>query len=86
MLGHVLSVIRTTEGQVEIVIRYGGHFGWGGRPIAVPVDAMVLLGSELEILDYTPEQLDAFPNFEAAGTVPIANDEQIRMGLAHPTH
>ena len=86
VLGHVVSVIRTKDGQVEIVIRYGSHFGWGGRPIAVPVDAMVLLGSELEILDFTPGQLNAFPSFEAAGAVPIASDEQIRMGLAHPTH
>jgi hypothetical protein len=86
VLGHVVSVIRTKDGKIEIVIRYGSHFGWGGRPIAVPANAMVLLGSELEILDFTPEQLNAFPSFEAAGTEPIGSDEQIRMGLAHPTH
>lgn len=86
VLGHVLQVIRARDGQIAIVINYGGVFGIGGRPIAVPADGMVLLGSELEILDFTPEQLDTFPRFDATGTVTIAANEQIRMGLAHPSH
>jgi hypothetical protein len=86
VLGHVIRVIRAKDGRVEIVINYGGVFGFGGRPIAVPSDGMVLLGNELEILDFTAEQLDAFPPFDPTGTVTIAADEQIRMGLAHPSH
>lgn len=86
VLGHVVRVIRAKDGAVEIVIRYGSLFGLGGRPIAVPVNAMVLLGDELEILDFTPEQLNTFPSFDAAGTVTMAANDQLLMGLAHPSH
>jgi hypothetical protein len=86
VLGHVLRVIRAKDGTVEIVIQYGGIFGWGARPIAVPAVAMALLGRELEILDFTPLQLNEFATFDATGTTTIAADDQIRMGLAHPSH
>ena len=52
---------------------YGDRFGLTGRPIAVPSDGMVLLGNELEILDFTAEQLDAFPPFDPTGTVTITD-------------
>jgi hypothetical protein len=86
VLGHVTGVVRRGNGRQEIVIRYGGFLGFGGRDIAVPIDAMVLLGDELEVLDFTPQQLNAFATFDGAGTVPLRADEVIRMGLAHPSH
>jgi hypothetical protein len=46
---------------------------------------MVLLGSELEVLDFTPQQLGAFPPYDGTGSV-LGTDEIIHMGLAHPSH
>ena len=86
ILGHVAQVVRTRDGKEAIVMDYGGWFGFGTRPIAVPTDAMVLLGSELEVLDFTPDQLRGFPSYLGAGAVPLAPDDMIRMGLAHPSH
>jgi hypothetical protein len=86
VLGHVMQVVRLDDGSERIIIRYGGWFGFGGRPIAVPIDAMVLLGDELEVLDLTPVQLNGFQTFKASGGSPLAADELIRMGLAHPSH
>ncbi len=86
VLGHVAQVVRSNEGAVEIVVEYGGLFGIGGRPIAVPADAMALLGADLEIVDLTPAQLSRLPRFDAAGSAPIALDGTIRMGLARPSH
>jgi hypothetical protein len=86
VLGRVTDVVRTGNGRQEIVMRYGGLFGVGGRSIAVPIEAMALLGYELEILDYTPRQLNAFPTFTNAGTERLASNAVIRMGLARPSH
>ncbi len=85
VLGHVVRVIRLDDGGYAIVIRYGGIFGIGGRDIAVPLDAMVLLGVELEVLDLTPDQLSRLPSYGGAGQV-LGADEIIHMGLAHPSH
>jgi hypothetical protein len=86
VLGRVTDVIRAGNQRQQIVMRYGGLFGFGGRYIAVPIEAMALLGYELEVLDYTPRQLNAFPTFTATGTERLATNDVIRMGLARPSH
>ena len=86
VLGHVGQVVRSGDGVVEVVVDYGGLFGIGARPIAVPVDAMALLGTDLEIVDFTPKQLRGFPTYDTAEATPIATDDTIRVGLARPSH
>jgi hypothetical protein len=81
----VVRVIRLDDGNPAIVIKYGGVFGFGGRDIAVPLDAMVLLGDEMEVLDLTPEQLGMLPTYDGAGRV-LDADAIIHVGLAHPSH
>jgi Glycosyl transferase family 2 len=85
VLGYVAFVIRLDDGSHAIVVEYGGLLGLGARPIAVPLQAMVLLGAELEILDFTPEQLNRFPTYAGAGRS-LGADDVINMGLAHPSH
>jgi hypothetical protein len=55
-------------------------------PIAVPVDAMVLLGQDMEIVAYTPEQLRQFPSFSSSDTTDVASNTIIKVGLAKPSH
>jgi len=86
ILGHVRAVVRDKEGAVEVVINFGGFLGFHTRPIAVPVDAMVLLGQDMEVVAFTPKQLRAFPTFSASGTTPVPNDATIKVGLAKPSH
>jgi hypothetical protein len=64
VLGHVRDLVRTSKGAIEVVVDYGGFFGFGARPIGVPVEAMVLLGQYMEIVDFTPAELDKFPPFD----------------------
>ena len=85
-LGWVRGLVRQADGTIDVVVDYGGLRGLFSRPIAVPVDAMVLLGQYLEIVDFTPAQLDAFKTFEPAGTTPVPPDSIIRVGLARPSH
>ena len=85
VLGHVAFVIRLNDGEEDIVIKFGGILGLGSRNIAVPLDAMVLLGEELEVLDLTPKQLRGFATYGGDGRM-LGDDETIQMGLAHPSH
>jgi hypothetical protein len=69
-----------------VVVDFGGFLGIRSRPIAVPVDAMVLLGQDMEIVAFTPEQLRQFPPFSPVGTTPVDSDSVIKVGLAKPSH
>ena len=86
VLGRVREVVRDSGGQILVVLDFGGFLGFASRPIAVPVDAMVLLGRDMEVVAYTPQQLRGFATFSASGTTPISNDTVIRVGLAKPSH
>ena len=86
VLGTVTQVAKTSDGKILVVIDYGGLLGFGARSIAVPVEAMALIGKDMEMLDFQPPQLDLFPTFTSAGTTPVAPDETILVALAAPSH
>ena len=86
VLGRVRRVVRDGNGQIRVVVDFGGLFGFGSRPIAVPVDAMVLLGQDMEIVAFTPKQLRQFPTFSPSGTADVPDDTIIKVGLAKPSH
>lgn len=86
VLGRVQRLVRDGKGQILVVMDFGGFLGFGSRPIAVPVDAMVLLGQDMEVVAFTPRELRGFPTFSPAGTTPIADDAVIKVGLAKPSH
>jgi hypothetical protein len=72
-----------------VVVDFGGFLGFGTRPIAVPVDAMVLLGQDMEIVAFTPKQLRQSPTFSPSGATDVADvadDTIIKLGLAKPSH
>jgi hypothetical protein len=86
VLGHVRRLVRDSQGQILVVIDFGGFLGIGSRPIAVPVDAMVLLGRDMEVVAFTPKELRRFPTFSPAGTTAVPDDAVIKVGLAKPSH
>ncbi len=83
--GHVVGVVRQ-DGQIKVVLDYGGVLGVGARPIAVPVEAMVLILHSVEIVGFTPAQLSKFPAYDGAAATPLPPDATIRVGIARPTH
>jgi hypothetical protein len=86
VLGRVREVVKRTDGTIDVVVNFGGEFGFFARPIAVPVDAMVLVGQYMEIVDFTPDQLKQFRTFDGTGTMPLPPDSVIHVGLARPSH
>ena len=86
VLGQVRSIVTEPDGMVAVVMSYGGWFGLFSRVIAVPVDAMALLGQYMEVLDFTPAQLNGFKTFDPSGATVLPLDSIIRVGLARPSH
>ena len=91
VLGRVEGVARRADGAVLVVVDarnagWRGALGLGARPVAVPSDAMALLGEYLALVDLTPDQLRALPTFDPAGTAPVPAGDTIRMGLVRPFH
>lgn len=86
ILGRVHDVVKQTDGTIDVVVIFGGTFSLFTRPIAVPVDAMVLVGQYMEIVDFTPDQLKQFKTFDGTGTTSLPPDSVIRVGLAKPSH
>jgi hypothetical protein len=86
VLGRVAGVVRRENGAVLIVVETGGVLGFNTRPVAVPVEAVALLGEYVALVGLTPGQLGALPLFDPAGTAPVPPDETIRVGLVRPFH
>jgi len=86
VLGRVAGVVRRQDGAVLIVVETGGVLGFNTRPVAVPVEAVALLGEYVALMGLTPGQLGALPLFDPAGTAPVPPDEMIRVGLVRPFH
>ena len=85
-LGSVRAIVREPDGKLAAVIRYGWWFGHGGRDIAVPLDAMALLGRVVEPVGFSPRALDRFPTYDMQGAVVLSPDATVRIGLAKPSH
>jgi len=86
VLGTVRDVVRDSKGTILVVMNFGGFLGFGSRPIAVPIDAMALLGQDMEVVAFTPGQLRHFPSFASSDGVPLSPDAVIKVGLAKPSH
>ncbi len=86
VLGRVAGIVRRPDGAVLFMVDVGGVFGFGARTVAVPVEAMALLGEYTALLGLTPAQLNALPTFDPAGSAPIPPEDIIRVGLVKPFH
>ena len=84
-LGYVQRVVRTSDGKIQLIVRYGGWFGWIGwwqRPVAVPIELVALIGPHVGALDMTPEQFRTAPTWQPSADVSeIGPDETIRVAI-----
>src|SRR5262245_42022429 len=63
-LGYVQQLVRTGDRKIQLIVRYGGWFGWIGwwqRPVAVPIEAVALIGPNVATLDMTTKQFREAP-------------------------
>ncbi len=81
-LGFVRHVVRTPENRIELIIAYGGWFGWGGRPVAVPIEVVGVEGRQLASLDMPRSEYAAAPTWQATDAALLPDDASVRIALA----
>ena len=85
-LGYVQRIVRTRDGKIQLIVRYGGWFGWIGwwqRPVAVPIEVVALIGPHVGALDMTTEQFRTAPTWQPSeDSTEIAGDETIAVAIA----
>jgi hypothetical protein len=80
-LGVVVGVFKDSDGDLELVFRYGGVLGFGGRTIAPPLEEVSLVGPMIKINELDSKDLAALPTFTGAGGAFLGPDETIKMGI-----
>jgi hypothetical protein len=80
-LGHVERVVRTPEGKIKLIVGYSKWFGWFGRPVAVPIEVVAILGRQIASLDMPPSEYAAAPTWTRARDMPIPDDDTIRIAI-----
>lgn len=81
-LGHVREVVRTSDGKIELIVSYGGFFGWGTRPVAVPIEFVGIQGREVASLDMRPAEYKSAPTWHDAKAEKLSNDAMIKIALS----
>jgi hypothetical protein len=80
-LGHVRQVVRTPLGKIEFIVGYSRWWGWFGRPVAVPLEALGLEGRQLRSLDMSPHEYAVAQTWHDSGATPLPPDATVRVAL-----
>jgi PRC-barrel domain len=80
-LGLVQKVVRTPEGKIKLIVSYSKWFGWFGRPVAVPIEVVAILGRQIDSLDMKPADYAKAPTWLQGQDKTIPDDEIIRIAI-----
>jgi hypothetical protein len=81
-LGHVRQVVRTRQGNIQLIVSYSRLWGWFGRPVAVPIEVVGIEGRQLVSLDMRPDEYANAPTWQENDATALPNDSTIRIALA----
>jgi hypothetical protein len=57
-------------------------FGWGGRLVQVPIEAVAILARQIDLLDLPLKEFRAAPAWSVATTQPIPSGDMIRIAIS----
>ena len=80
-LGHVQQVVRSPQGKIKLIVTYSRWFGWFGRPVAVPIEAVAIFGKQIASLEMPPAEYEKAPTWMAGTDRPLPESEIIRIAL-----
>jgi hypothetical protein len=81
-LGNVRQVVRDPRGKIKLIVSYSKWFGWFGRPVAVPIEAVAILARQIDSLDMQPPDYAKAPTWMPGTDTRIPDSEIIRIGVA----
>jgi hypothetical protein len=73
--------VGSPEGKIKLIVTYSRWFGWFGRPVAVPIEAVAILAKEIASLEMPPAEYAKAPTWTAGTDRPLAESEIIRIAL-----
>ena len=73
--------MRDPKGKIKLIVSYSRWWGWGGRPVAVPIEVVAILGRQIAALDMPPAEFATAPTWTAGNDRPIPPDEMIRIAI-----
>jgi hypothetical protein len=81
-LGHVRQVVRTRQGNIELIVSYSRFWGWFGHPVAVPIEVVGIAGRQLVSLDMDSSEYAVAPTWQGNDATALPNDATIQIALA----
>jgi hypothetical protein len=81
-LGYVQQVVRNSAGSIKFIVSYSRWWGWFGRPVAVPLEALGIEGRQLVSLDMPPSEYAAAPTWHDKEATPLPVDATVRVALS----
>jgi hypothetical protein len=81
-LGYVRQVVRTPQGEIELIVSYSHWWGWFGRPVGVPLKVVGIEGRQLVSLDMRPSAYAVAPTWQDTAATPLPTDAIVRVALA----
>jgi sporulation protein YlmC with PRC-barrel domain len=81
-LGYVREVVRTANGNIELIVSYSRWWGWFGHPVAVPIEVVGIAGRQIYSLDMSREEYAKAVNWRRTDEAILPNDASIRIALA----
>jgi hypothetical protein len=81
-LGNVRQVVRTPGGDIKFIVSYSRWWGWFGRAVAVPLEALGIQGRELVSLDMPPSEYDTAPTWRDTEGTPLPVDANVLVALS----
>ena len=88
LIGHVRKLVRDKDGDLQLVMTYGGYFGSnvGSHLVCVDVDDLALTGVMIQAKDIDPGDLAKLPTCDGGDATPLDVNEVIKVNLAKPAH
>jgi hypothetical protein len=80
-LGHVQKVARTPKGKIELIVSYSKWFGWFGRPVAVPIEAVAILARQLDSVEMKPDEYEKAPTWSQGESQILPESHTVRVAL-----
>jgi hypothetical protein len=89
-IGYVEDVVRTGDGKIKLIVPYAPWFGWAKslgpfsgyrRPVAVPIEVVVILARQINALEMDRPDFDRAPTWSSRDGASIGRDETIKIGL-----
>jgi len=85
-IGYVREVVRLPGGKTFLIVPYSAWFGWartawGKRPVALPIETVVILARQLDAVDMPRGDFDEAPSWVPGRGQTVAAEEKILIGL-----